>query len=236
MVSPLIVALDVNNLKEEEKLVKILSSYVSVFKVGLELFSSCGVDAIKVIKEFNKEVFLDLKLFDIPNTVSKTIEVIESWDIYAVSLHILGGKEMVEKASSLFTRPYLWGVTILSSIDRDGFKQIGFQNDLDKVNLDLALSGKKWGIDGIIISGEAVSLLRNKLGDDFTIVTPGIRLKREEKNDQKRVLTPKEAIKKGANYIVMGRPIINSDNPKETAAKVLNEVLSVKANGYSKDS
>ena len=228
MVNPLIIALDVNNIKEEEKLVKILSPYVSIFKIGLELFSSCGDDAIKVVKEFGKDVFLDLKLFDIPNTVSKVVKVVNKFDIYALSIHILGGKEMIKKSCSVFHRPYLWGVTLLSSIDKNNLEEIGLQNGLEKTILDLAISGKQWGLDGIIASGGQVSLLREKFTEDFTIITPGIRLKGEKKNDQKRVLLPVEAIKKGADFIVIGRSIIKSTNPKKVAAEVLKEILKVK--------
>lgn len=208
----LIVALDASTIKEEEKLLDILSPHVNIFKVGMELFYSCGPKVIDVIKKYDKEIFLDLKFYDIPNTVRAASKAITRLGVCMFNVHASGGVSMMrsaleaseEESNKLgISRPKILGVTVLTSLDKSSDEEI----------LKLARLTKEAGLDGVVASGQEITPLRKEFGKDFLIVTPGIRPKGADMGDQKRTLTPEEALAKGADYIVMGRPITKAKDP-----------------------
>ena len=213
----LIVALDASTIKEEERLLDILSPHVNIFKVGMELFYSCGPKVIDVIKKYDKEIFLDLKFYDIPNTVRAASKAITRLGVCMFNVHASGGVSMMrsalkaseEESNKLgISRPKILGVTVLTSLDKSSDEEI----------LKLARLTKEAGLDGVVASPQEITSLRKEFGRDFLIITPGIRPKGADIGDQKRTLTPKEALAKGADYIVMGRPITKAKDPLKIIA------------------
>ena len=208
----LIVALDVNDREKALKLVAELSPYADIFKVGPILFLKEGKEIIKSIKEAGKAVFLDLKFHDIPATVQRAVESARDIGVYSLTLHSSGGREMLCAASSVQNRPKLWAVTVLTS-----------QNAKAEEVVTRARLARDCGLNGVIASPLEIEEIKNACGKDFTVVTPGIRLK-EAKDDQKRVATPSSAVKAGADFIVVGRPIIEAPSPAEAAKKISEEI------------
>lgn len=206
-----IIALDIDTIKEEQRLLDILSPHIKIFKVGMELFYSCGPKAIEVIKKYDREIFLDLKFHDIPNTVRNSAKVAARLGALMFNVHASGGTSMMkaalegaeEESERLgIDRPRILGVTVLTSIESQ-----------EREVLNLARLVKSSGLDGVIASPKEAKTIRQEFGKDFLIVTPGIRPEGTEKHDQKRTATPQEAIKAGADYIVIGRPIIKAKDP-----------------------
>jgi len=211
-VNKTILALDVYDLKKAEKLVKDLSEYIDIFKVGPILFLQSGKEIIKIIKDCGKEVFLDLKFHDIPATVQRAVESAKDLGVYSLTVHSCGGREMLELAASVKDRPKIWAVTVLTS-----------QLTTPKEVLQRAELAKACGVDGVISSPLEIEIIKKTCGSSFQVVTPGIRpLKADD--DQKRVATPEFAIKTGANYIVVGRPIIEAKDPKEVAKNIYESI------------
>ena len=208
----LIVALDVNEKEKALKLVKDLSPYADIFKVGPILFLKEGKEIIKNIKDAGKEVFLDLKFHDIPATVQRAVESARDIGVYSLTLHSSGGKEMLCAASSVEKRPFLWAVTVLTS-----------QKTSAEEVVKRARLAKDSGLNGVIASPLEIEEIKKACGKEFTVVTPGIRLQ-ETKDDQKRVATPSSAVKAGADFIVVGRPIIEAASPAEAAKKISEEI------------
>lgn len=218
----LIVALDVDNERRALELVNVLRDYVKIFKVGSALFSSCGPKVVERIKEKGCEIFLDLKFHDIPNTVSKAAISVTRFKPFMFSLHALGGYEMMKSAKEAafkaaldlrIDRPKVLAVTILTSLDENGLKKIGIYDNIETQVLRLAGLAKDAGLDGVVASPFEVKLIRENLGKSFLIVTPGIRLGGAPSDDQRRIATPGDAIRSGADYIVVGRPIIEARDP-----------------------
>lgn len=208
----LILALDVYETEKARKLVEELSPYVDLFKVGPILFLKEGKEIIKVIKGLGKEVFLDLKFHDIPATVQRSVESAKDLGVYSLTLHTSGGREMMAAASSVENRPKLWGVTVLTS------QKAGADEVVKRAKL-----AKESGLNGVIASPLEISEIKKACGKDFTVVTPGIRMQ-EGKDDQKRVATPGAAIEAGADFIVVGRPIIEAEDPIISAKKISEEI------------
>ncbi len=211
MKDKIIIALDVDTVKEEERLLELLSPYIKIFKVGSELFTSCGPKAIDLVKRYDREVFLDLKFHDIPNTVRSSAKVVTRLGVFMFNVHASGGIDMMKKALEGaeeesqrlgISRPKILGVTILTSLE----------SSVEQV-LSLARLTKDAGLDGVIASPEEIKLIRRETGKSFLIVTPGIRPEGVEKQDQKRTATPREALDSGADYIVIGRPITKAKDP-----------------------
>ncbi|MSR77340.1 MAG: orotidine-5'-phosphate decarboxylase [Candidatus Omnitrophica bacterium] len=226
----IIVALDTSSLDMVKKLVGELEGYVSLYKVGFELFTAHGWDAVDLVRKKGADIFLDLKYHDIPNTVSKAAEVICEKDVQMFNLHTLGGLEMMKKTREAVDRrsairkrkPIILGVTILTShSEKDLARDFGMNKTLDQSVLDLAGLAKKAGLDGVVSSPQEVEMLRKEFGKDFIIVTPGIRPPGSPKDDQKRTFTPQEAFECGASYIVIGRPITSVSNPRQAMEKIL---------------
>lgn len=222
MKNNIIIALDVNTLKEEERLLDILSPYVQVFKVGMELFYSCGVKAIELVKKYDRDIFLDLKFHDIPNTVYAASKLAVRFGVYMFNVHASGGVSMMEKAvegaeeesAKLgISRPRILGVTVLTSMDGEALKKLGVNKSPEDQVLNLAKLSKASGLDGVVASPEEIIAIRENAGKDFLIVTPGVRPKEAEAGDQKRTATPGEAFKRGADYIVIGRPVTKAKDP-----------------------
>lgn len=230
----LIVALDVETLKEAKSVVELLSPAVNIFKVGSQLFTSLGPEIIYFLAEKKKKVFLDLKYHDIPNTVANAVgaavginQQIKNKDagVFMMTVHTLGGQEMLiraaqaaqEKAKSLkINKPLVVGITVLTSDEE--------KKDTAAVVVERAKLAKKSGLDGVVASSSEASIIRQSLGKDFVIVTPGIRPSGVDVGDQKRVTTPKEAIHNGSDFLVVGRPILKAANPLKAAKEILEEI------------
>lgn len=216
--NPLIVALDVPTREKAINLVKELRNCVSIFKVGPVLFTRYGPDIVREIRNFGSNVFLDLKLYDIPNTVVSTVEAIAELGVAMFTIHILGGKDMLIAAVNASGRKAkILGVTVLTSVANVSIKEV----------LSMAGLAKEVGLDGVICSPLEVKEIRRAIGKDFLIVTPGIRLSGAKTDDQKRISTPKTAIRDGADYIVVGRPIIEVTRPVEVVKEILSEISSL---------
>jgi orotidine-5'-phosphate decarboxylase len=230
----LIVALDMKTLEEAGQIVKKLSPAVKIFKVGMGLFTSYGPEAVKMVHDKGAKVFLDLKFHDIPNTVAHAVKSAAKLGVFMMNIHALGGSEMMlrateaalESADSSGKKPILLGVTVLTSMDQALIGEIGIDKRIEEEVLSLARLGKDAGLDGVVASPNETALIRQNLGKNFIIVTPGIRPAGAEKSDQKRTMTPKEAIGAGADYIVVGRPIIEAKDPAEAAKKIIKEMES----------
>ena len=216
MKSKLIVALDVESYQDAAAMVQVLRDVVDVFKVGSQLFTRVGPRIIKFLHEQGKECFLDLKFHDIPHTVARAVESAAALRVCMLTLHACGGAEMLEAAAAIPNHPLLLGVTVLTSVG----------GDVEAEVLRLAKLAKASGLNGVIASPHEIRLLRESLGKDFLIVTPGIRPASGEAADQKRVMTPAEAVAAGASYIVVGRPIAAADDPAQAAARILEEMAS----------
>ena len=225
-----IIALDVNTLKEEERLLDILSPHVRVFKIGMELFYSCGTKTIDLVKKYDKDIFLDLKFHDIPNTVYAASKAAVRFGVFMFNVHASGGFDMMKKAVEGaeeeseklgVSRPKILGVTVLTSMDKEALVKIGINKSAEDQVLDLARLAKEAGLDGVVASPEEIIAIRKNTGKDFLIVTPGVRPQGSETGDQKRVATPKEAFEKGADYIVVGRPITKAKDPAHALKTLL---------------
>lgn len=229
----IIAALDSSNIEEVEKLVGELRSVVKIFKIGSELFASCGFQAIDIVRRKGGKVFLDLKFHDIPNTVMRASKVITRHGIHMFTVHTMGGFDMMkgaveassEEAGRLKTpAPLVLGVTVLTSLSAKDISAIGVEGTVDDEVLRLAKLAEKAGLSGVVASPREVTLLRKNLSKDFLIVTPGVRPAWSQKNDQERIAVPKEAVKNGADYLVIGRPITAAEDPKSAVEKIISEI------------
>jgi orotidine-5'-phosphate decarboxylase len=208
-----ILALDVYDFQKAESLVKGTSPYIDVYKIGPILFLQAGKEIVKMIKDNGKEVFLDLKFHDIPATVKRSVESARELGVFSLTVHSIGGEEMLKAAASVENRPKIWAVTVLTS-------QITMPEEV----LRRAKLTKTCGIDGVISSPLEISLIKKECGKKFNVVTPGIRLAKAN-DDQKRVATPETAIKEGADFIVIGRPILEAENSIEVAKNIYERTL-----------
>jgi len=220
----LCVALDTDR-EEALKLVELLKGYPLIYKVGYKLFVAYGVEIIRNIREIepNAELFLDLKLHDIPNTVRNGVLSATSLGVNYLTLHTLGGGEMIKKASEVKGNIKLLGVTLLTSHGEEYLKEIGISLPKEELVLRLAQIGLENGCDGLVCSAHEVALLKERLGN-FTAVVPGIRPHKVEGDDQKRVATPEEAVDRGADIIVVGRPILTADEPRKVVEDILKRI------------
>ncbi len=229
----IIFALDVDHFHEAQQWVSLLKNQVGFFKVGKQLFTHSGPKVIDMILQKGQKVFLDLKYHDIPNTVSKAGEEATKHQVAMFNLHALGGFEMMRKtveasramAKQLgLPRPLILAVTILTSMDEETLKEVGIQGPIAEEVGRLAALAQKAGIDGVVASPHEIKIIRQHCGEDFLIVTPGIRHPSDPKDDQKRTLTPKEAIEAGADYLVIGRPIKDAKDPLEAVQKIVEDI------------
>jgi len=230
----IILALDVPDLDEALRIVYQFEEHVETFKVGSELFTAAGPEIIKKINTIGKKVFLDLKFHDIPNTVAKSAAAAARLGVFMFNVHTLGGLEMMKQAAEAIRkisleanidRPRLIGVTILTSIDQSVLQdELGIGLRMSAQVKHLAGLAYRAGLDGVVASPEDAGNLRAHFGNDFLIVTPGIRPSWASPDDQKRMLTPKEALRRGADYLVIGRAILSQPDPVNALKRIEEEI------------
>jgi len=218
MATELIVAVDVPNLEQASRVLDQLADSVRWFKVGLQLFTASGPGVVREIRARGGKVFLDLKFHDIPNTVAGAAQSAAALGVEMFNVHASGGEAMMRAAGggaaqAGVARPTIIAVTVLTS-------QPATEDDV----LRLARSAKTSGLDGIVCSAREAVTLKRELGADFKLICPGIRPAWSEKGDQNRIVTPRDAVKAGADYIVVGRPILAAPNPAEAAKRVIEEM------------
>lgn len=232
----LIATLDVHTLDDVKKLVAELGDSVSYYKVGMELYYSIGREVIEYLNKENKEIFLDLKLHDIPNTVAEGLCSLMNLGVSMLNVHASGGYTMMKTAADKLRAaareagakvPKIIAVTVLTSIGDDDWKKLGYTCPISEQVVRLAKLAKEAGLDGVVASPNEATLIREACGKDFLIVTPGVRPVWSAKNDQSRIATPAAALKNGATHLVVGRPIRTADSPKEAAEKIIAEMRSV---------
>ncbi len=219
----IIVALDVATGKAALDLLSELHSAVGYFKVGLQLYTATGPAVIRG-GAFLGKVFLDLKLFDIPNTVANAVAAASTLGVQMLTIHLSGGAEMIRAATGRKGKILILGVTVLTSANEQTLHEAGVSDTIENQVLRLARLGIENGIDGIVASPHEIKILRREFGDRIKIVVPGIRPTWSEPGDQKRFMTPREALEAGADYLVIGRPITAHPKPQEAVAKILEEI------------
>ncbi len=216
------VALDVPSALRARQLAYELENEVGGFKIGLELFYAEGRSIVEHMGP--QRVFLDVKLHDIPNTVAAASRVLAGLNVHLFNVHCLGGLEMMRAARDATRETNadtkIIGVTILTSHDRASLARLGLDEEPESAVRRLALLAREAGLDGVVCSPHEIEKVRRECGDDFLIITPGVRPAGSDNGDQKRVMTPQEAIDKGADYLVIGRPITGADNPQRAARKI----------------
>ena len=214
----IIVGLDCDTEEEVETILTLLDPNLYRVKVGKQLFMNCGPNIIEKINNFGFEIFLDLKLHDIPNTVSKALQNILKLNIWMTNIHLSGGREMIEasvnKIKEFNNETLLVGVTVLTSLDDKNLEEIGFYRNTEESTLVLAKLGKEIGIDGVVASLNSVSEIKTTFGNDFVTVTPGIRMQQRD-DDQKRSGSLFDAIQFGTNFVVVGRELTQAKNKTE---------------------
>ncbi|NLV15833.1 MAG: orotidine-5'-phosphate decarboxylase [Syntrophomonadaceae bacterium] len=230
----IVLALDVDNPEKALELVSRLKDHVGAFKIGMQLYNSVGPDILEKINEGGSRVFLDLKFHDIPNTVGAVSRVAARRGCWMFNVHAAGGAAMMtaaaqssrEEASKTGKNPPLvLGVTVLTSLSQDQLNaEIGIPGSVEEVVSRWALLAKESGLDGVVASPREVKAIRQTCGNDFLIVTPGVRPLWAGTQDQKRVTTPREAVDSGADYLVIGRPITGADDPIEAAQRIIKEL------------
>ncbi len=223
--SRIIVALDFDNLDKANQLVAKLDPALCRLKVGKEMFTLFGPHWVKSLVKLGFDVFLDLKFHDIPNTVAKACVAAAKLGVWMINVHAIGGSKMMKAAIQAIepfgkNRPLLTAVTVLTSMDLEEFENLGFSRSIDDQVLALATQAKLAGLDGVVCSPLEASSLSIQLGEDFLLVTPGIRPEGSDKGDQSRVMTPRKAIEAGSSYLVIGRPITQSPDPLGTLCEI----------------
>ena len=230
MRNPIIVALDAPSAEAALELATQLAPAVGGFKIGNELFTAAGPDIVKKIRERGALVFLDLKYHDIPNTVAKAVTVATRLDVQMLTVHAGGGTEMLRAAEKAAeetayqlgrTPPLVLGVTVLTSLDSAALREVGLDVNVEYQVRRLAGVATKAGLRGLVCSPLEIGALRKIIPPQIQLVVPGIRTGAEKADDQKRTMTPKEAMAAGATWLVIGRPICAAENPREAAEKIL---------------
>lgn len=229
----LIVALDVSTQEEAVELVRTLKDQISWFKIGLQLFIAAGPSVVQNILREGVQIFLDLKLHDIPNTVTRAALEAARLGAHMMTLHTLGGDAMMKQTREALQEhslregwpcPKLLGVTILTSIDQETLASLGVSHPLDQEVLHLARSAQQAGMDGVVCSPRELPLLDQERQEGFLLVTPGIRSGDGKSDDQRRTMSASEAFAAGADYLVVGRPIVQSREPVQAVETLLGEI------------
>ena len=232
MENKIIVALDFNSSSQAVEFVDTLDPKLCRLKIGKELFTAAGPNLVETMIKKKFDVFLDLKFHDIPNTVANAVKVAADLGVWMLNVHISGGSTMMKSAKDAIIshggcKPILIGVTVLTSISSAELSEIGINNDLKDQVVQLAKLAYQSGLDGVVCSAEEAKLLRNSMPADFILVTPGIRREQDAAGDQKRVITPSQAIRSGSDYLVVGRPITQAVSPSAALAAFNSEIASV---------
>jgi len=225
---PILVALDYDRADAAMALVDQLDPARCRLKVGKELFTSEGPKFVETIQGKGFDVFLDLKFHDIPNTCAKAVKAAAELGVWMVNVHASGGRRMMEAAREILEgyqkRPILIGVTVLTSMEQSDLADIGLDIDPEEQVKRLALLTKESGLDGVVCSAQEASMLKSLCGTDFKLVTPGIRPSFAQQGDQRRVMTPADAMSVGVDYMVIGRPITQAASPLEALALIEAEI------------
>jgi orotidine-5'-phosphate decarboxylase len=237
----IIVALDVPTAEEARRNIEALREEVGAFKIGLQLFTAAGTNFVREAVESGIKIFLDLKFHDIPNTVAKASIEVARLGVWMFNIHILGGGEMMRRtveavrevcAQENLTKPKLIGVTVLTSSSKDTLREVGIDSSAESQVLKLAQLASTCGLDGVVTSPQEAEMIRREVENrDFLIVTPGVRPRTKNQNlsasdDQKRIMTPGAATRAGADYLVIGRPILQAENPVSAIREILAEIES----------
>src|SRR5215468_1783056 len=218
----IIVALDVATKKKALELVEQLRSEISFFKIGLQLYTAEGPEIVRAVLASGAKVWLDLKLYDIPNTVARAVESASTLGAQMLTIHLSGGSEMIGAATAARANDMLLlGVTVLTSATEGTLREVGITDEVENQVLRLARLGVDAGIDGLVASPHEIKALRAEFGKRIKIAVQGIRPSWAEPGDQKRFMTPHQAIEAGADYIGIGRPITAHPRPDEAVAKIL---------------
>ena len=222
--SKIILALDTNNLKKIKKIISLISEDIYAVKVGYQFYFNFGAEGIKIIQRYKLKIFFDFKLHDIPNTTLMGIKQIMKYKPDMLTLHISGGKNMLSLAKAKSKKIKLIGVSVLTSLDNKNMKSIYNRKNIEILIKDMVKLALKAKISGIVCSPKEIELVKKISKNKLIIITPGIRIDtgKIKNDDQKRTLTPKKALNLGADYIVIGRPILNSKNPKKLV-QLINE-------------
>ena len=229
----LIVALDLDDLDRVKALVRLLAGELGMFKVGKQLFTHAGPAVVKMIQEMGGEVFLDLKFHDIPTTVAKAAIEATRLGVKMFNVHASGSLEMMRQTvkemrrvcrQEALRRPITLAVTVLTSLSKSDLEKVGVGGEVADQVVRLALLSREAGMDGVVASPREVGEIRAACGRRFIIVSPGIRPQRGKRNDQRRVMTPEEAIRAGVDYIVVGRPITEAKDPLGAAREIVAEM------------
>ena len=225
--SPIILAVDTDDLDIAKKWIGLTSQYVGVYKLGLEFFLKFGLTGVKEIKsETDCDIFLDLKLHDIPNTVSKAASQVASIDPAFLTVHASGGKAMVNAAVKALPKTRITAVTILTSLDQSDLEEIGFIGDSQSRAQELAKLAVNAGAQAVVCSPQEIAVIREVVPREISIITPGVRpIGQNKEDDQKRTMDPKAAIAAGADYLVIGRPITQAQDINKAAREIFNEVM-----------
>ncbi len=228
----LIVAIDTNEFNKAKALIDTLENEVEIFKVGLEQYVATRGKTVDYLNEKGKKIFLDLKFHDIPNTMQSAIRAAVRDRVWMMTIHVsdiesmkqcaIAAKEEAERLN--IPKPIIVGVTVLTSLSNEDLQDIGCNYTTEELAIKRAKLAKEAGIDGIVCSAKEVGKIVEVCGDDFVTVCPGVRPQGEEVGDQKRVVTPSQAIQNGAHYLVVGRPITKSQNPSDASKKIVEEI------------
>ncbi len=230
----IIVALDVETADEAREIIAEIGGEVGAFKIGLQLFTAAGASFVREVVGKNIKLFLDVKFHDIPNTVAKASVEVARLGVWMFNIHAVGGGEMMRRtvenvrevcARENLEQPKIIGVTVLTSADQETLREVGISREIDSQVLNLAKLTAKCGLDGVVASPLEVDAIRRNIEKkDFLIVTPGIRPSFATNDDQKRVMTPKEAVSQGADYLVIGRPVTGQKDKLSAVRKILEEI------------
>jgi orotidine-5'-phosphate decarboxylase len=231
----IVLALDVDTTKEALALVNKLAGYVGVFKIGMQLFNSAGPSIVHQVHDMGGKVFVDLKLHDIPNTVGAASKVLTRLNSYMFNVHAAGGRAMMRQAAQDsrneaqklgINAPIILAVTVLTSISARELAEEMYVTGMkvEELVVKWALMAQESGLGGVVCSPQEIAPIRQACGPDFKIVTPGIRPLWSAANDQKRITTPRQALDQGADYMVIGRPIAQADDPCAAAQKIIDEL------------
>lgn len=220
--SPVILALDFSDMASTVEMINLTKEHIGVYKLGLEFYLIHGKSGVKEIQSrfTDIEVFLDLKLHDIPNTVAGACRSVADLNPKFLTVHASGGSKMISAASSTLPKVEITAVTILTSLDKEQMIAMGLNEKIENLTLSLAKNAVNSGARAIVSSPQEVSLLRKHLGEKVTLITPGVRPSGAERDDQERIMTPREAIEAGADFVVIGRPITKASDPKQAAEAI----------------
>lgn len=226
--SPIIVAFDFDNAKQALELAHKLSPQQCKVKIGKELFTACGPQIVENIQNLGFDVFLDLKFHDIPNTCAKAVKAAAQLGVWMVNVHASGGERMMSAAKNELAQfqrpPKLIAVTVLTSMEEKDLNAIGIMDKPQQQVTRLANLAKQCELDGVVCSAQEIELIKQTCGNEFLTVTPGIRPKGSESQDQRRIMTPEQAVQAGVDYMVIGRPITQAFEPEKVCESIIKNI------------